>query len=306
MNISNQTKVDNSVTTTGTMIAMFTPPLVRTVIPKVCHKCVGNMVTTNRTLSQPEIDTLELAADKALKISGLEAQGIRLNKVNKHSPLPADEAKIIEEIDKMNVSEAVKEQLKIGRSNTYSAIQGVNANFTPSTRTITYNKKKFALSAFHEMGHAQNYTQSKIGKALQKTSMFLMSYGRNNKIAAAIAVASAIAPSKIEQNLKPDTKESRIAGKLRDYAPLLVTLPFMPTVIEEGMASIKGQKLAKNLLSPDLAKKVGKVNTLGFITYAIRPLAWAVGTYLGLKAKDNLAKYNVNEKLKSNHLNYEP
>ena len=70
---------------------------------------------------------------------------------------------------------------------------------------------------------------------------------------------------------------------------------FAPAVIEEAMATQKGNKLAKKLLSPELFKKVKHVNNLGFITYLMAPIAIGVGTFLGVKAKDKIIANSLNK-----------
>lgn len=65
---------------------------------------------------------------------------------------------------------------------------------------------------------------------------------------------------------------------------------FIPTLLEEGLASIKGNNFAKKVLSPELAKKVSKTNALGFSTYLGLATLSSLGIYLGTKVKDAIAK----------------
>ncbi|OGI02230.1 MAG: hypothetical protein A2Y25_04780 [Candidatus Melainabacteria bacterium GWF2_37_15] len=56
------------------------------------------------------------------------------------------------------------------------------------------------------------------------------------------------------------------------------------------MASIKGVKFAKKVLDPNLMQKLSKSNKLGLLTYITLATVASVGTALGVKIKDAIAK----------------
>ena len=58
-------------------------------------------------------------------------------------------------------------------------------------------------------------------------------------------------------------------------------MALLPKVAEEGFATLRGNKFAKQLLSPELFKKVVKTNALGFSTYVIAAVLAGVGVYAG-------------------------
>ena len=45
----------------------------------------------------------------------------------------------------------------------------------------------------------------------------------------------------------------------------------------------------KNYLSPDLTKKITKLNVCGLLSYAIIALSSALGIYLAKKVRDNIS-----------------
>lgn len=290
MAVSNQQ--DTSLAT-GTLIGLMTPSVVRKAAPYVNKRLMKNLISANRNCTLEEIDAFDKAAETALKENKLDTFGVTLNKVNKFSELSEKDIKAFKEIDKLPLSKEAKFNRKLLVSPTYQAMNGLNANFSFLDKKITYNKELMPATVFHEMGHAKNYTQSFIGKSLQRLSLFTQSYGRNVKAASLISFLTILAPSASEQKDKPMTNTDKTIAAFRKYGALLTMLPFLPTAIEEGMASHKGENMAKKYLSSDLLKRVKKSNRNGFLTYILTPVLWGIGTALGVKAKDNIIKAEI-------------
>ena len=61
---------------------------------------------------------------------------------------------------------------------------------------------------------------------------------------------------------------------------VLTFATFLPIIIEEGVATLKGNKYAKRFLSPELAKKISHSST---------------GAYLGTKVKDSIASRKTSQ-----------
>ena len=149
-----------------------------------------------------------------------------------------------------------------------------------ATKNIVMPEKGMELLSFHESGHAMNANLSKAGKFLQKCRPIgLLVY----PIAMIALLKNKKAPEEEPKNVldKATTFVKDNAGKLSFAA-------YLPLLIEEGLASAKGQKYAKKFLSPDLAKKVLKNNVLGFSTYFIVATLTALGTCLGTKVRDTV------------------
>lgn len=288
----------------GTLIGLMVPSTINKSTPYMNRKFVNKLIAANRNCTKEEIDTFERTADEALKLSGTDKHGVTLNKVNQFTPPTKEEIEFFNKIDKLPLSPKEKLQQKILKSPDYAAKMGMNAFFSPKRKSVTYNKNYMPAAVYHEIGHAKNHFQSKIGKTLQRMSMFMQSYGRAGKTASVISFLTILAPSKTEQSMHPMTEDDKKLAAVRKYGPALAALPYMPTLIEEGMASYKGEKLAKQLLSPELLKRARKSNVYGFMTYLLTPAIWGVGTYLGVKAKDVIVKNDENiKKIKNNLAN---
>lgn len=271
----------------GTIAGLATPSIVKSKIaPHINNRLFRNLYNTNK-LTKQEIDVLDKATDKAFDISGLAKHGVKLAKVNEQTPFTKPEQIILDTIDKTTSNENLREFKKSEAVFKYSAIKGYNSAFLPTTNEIMYNKEKMPLTAFHEMGHAMNKYQTKISKFLQESCR------KNKKLAGFISLVAILAPSKSQQSLHPMSDEDKVIGKFRDNAGLLAAATYLPTIIEESSASYKGQKLAKKVLSPELAKKVRKCNAFGLSTYILSAVAMGVGTELGVRLKDAVIKNGI-------------
>lgn len=130
-----------------------------------------------------------------------------------------------------------------------------------------------------------NANLSKIGKILQKNRALAM-------LSLPIALI-ALLKTKKAPNEEPKNKLDKITTFIKNNAGKLTFATFLPTIAEEGLATIKGNKLAKQLLDPELAKKVAKTNALGLSSYILLATLSAIGIHLGVKVKDAIAKPKI-------------
>ena len=95
---------------------------------------------------------------------------------------------------------------------------------------------------------------------------------------------------------KEEGKELNGAQKthnfVRNNAGKLAFVASLPMLIEEGMATIKGQKYANKLLKPELAKRVLKGNAIAYMSYLATAVFGALAAATAVKVKDK-----VNNKL---------
>lgn len=69
----------------------------------------------------------------------------------------------------------------------------------------------------------------------------------------------------------------------------------LPILLEEGMATYKGQKLADKLLTNDMAKIVSKGTKVAYLTYIIGALSIATTSFATVKIKDYLVAKKENK-----------
>lgn len=65
-----------------------------------------------------------------------------------------------------------------------------------------------------------------------------------------------------------------------------------PMLLEEGKATLNGNKWAKELLSPDNFKKVAKSNRYGYISYLATAASFALMAFVAKGVKDKFTNKN--------------
>lgn len=76
---------------------------------------------------------------------------------------------------------------------------------------------------------------------------------------------------------------------IKENVGKLVAFAFVPTIVEETMASVKGQKLAKTVLSKDLMKNVSKQHMLGLASYVGVAAISGLSAFAANKVRDRIA-----------------
>lgn len=157
--------------------------------------------------------------------------------------------------------------------------KGDNACYFTSIKKISLNPEKRGLSAFHEMGHALNNTEKGIGKNLQnmrkasKAIPFVLAYG-------------------LLTNKKDNPKyfDEKIENFIKNNCGLIMFTCMVPTLLEEGLASIKGAKLAKPELSKNMYEKLCKSYTRAWGTYATAAAAIGICGAFAVYIRDKIVE----------------
>ena len=246
---------------------------------------INKMGKLSNTLSADEFTQVEKAVVDTIKNSGLEAKGVSIIKATAEN---ADEiTKIMEkEIDKgvlKFLPKKIKESI-VGEF-TSQMLAGKNACYTFASKKIIMPEKELGLALFHEAGHAMNANLSRFGKILQKC--------RPMTILALPISMIALLKTKKAPGEEPKNGLDKATTFVKNNAGKLTFAAFVPLILEEGLATLKGNRFAKQLLSPDLAKKVAKTNALGFSTYLLMATLSGLGIFLGTKVKDSIASKNL-------------
>lgn len=150
--------------------------------------------------------------------------------------------------------------------------KGLNAFYSPDTKSICLNLNKASISAFHEAGHALNNLQSIVGNCLQKFRG--VGYG----IAGLMGTVALFSRPKAKEN------DNGLRDFVQNNCGKIAFAALLPTVAEEAMASHKGIKLARagglgEAAIKNLKKFYGKA-LMSYIGYAV-----ATGLSVGLANK---------------------
>lgn len=253
--------------------------MVRFSLNNIPPKVVKEIQKIDSSLSSDEFLQVEKAIADTVKKSGLGDKGvsiIRATAANK------DEIREImtKEFDgglKKIIPKKLKEFYKKGFLSQIDS--GSNACYTSIGKKIITPEKKLSLALFTQVGHAANANLSKFGGVLQKYCHPIIS------LALPIALI-ALLKTKKSPDEKPKNGFDKATTFIKDNAGKLTFATFLPLLAEEGRATLKGNKFAKQFLNADLARKVAKTNALGFSTYLGLATFYALGIYLGNKIKD--------------------
>lgn len=162
-------------------------------------------------------------------------------------------------------------------------INGANACFMDKKNKVLINLDKMGTSAFHEIGHAINYNNSKFWKMMQKTRVPML-------LLPSAFLTIGMAKRKKAEGEEPKNTFDKATDFIKNNAGKLSTLAFVPVIAEETMATLRGNKMAKKLCSPELYKTVVKSSALGGLTYVAAAVLTGLGTFAGIKVKDSIAK----------------
>jgi hypothetical protein len=172
-------------------------------------------------------------------------------------------------------------------SNQYELMKnGLNAFFIPKMNKIYINKENASIFAFHEMGHAINKHSKNIGAFLQEIRTPF------NKLAGVALLVS------IVKHKKQPEEQTGIIDRgtsfIKNNCGKLAFIGMLPTVLEEGLASINGQKLAKNILSENGLRRLNKMHVKAWLSYVGLAIGTTLGTVLASKASDKIHEENKN------------
>lgn len=153
---------------------------------------------------------------------------------------------------------------------------GQNAYYQPSTKNIVINTDKISIAGFHEAGHALNDLKGKVGKLLSKMRW-------PGRVAAGLMGYVALF-----QRTKPKEAPRDGMDVVKDNCGKIAFACMLPTVLEEGMASYKGVKLARKTgLAEPLIKNMKKLYGKALLTY----IGQAVATGLAIGTASKIMDY---------------
>ena len=252
--------------------AQMVPMVSLTALP-----AINKMSKLSTGLAKDEIEIVNKVAEQIVDNTGLRKKGLEIIDYGGSSAVASGfSEKLMELVNPL-----------IGTAN------GKNAFFTDKPlkamgeiifdkNKVVINKEKLSLAVFHELGHAFNNNLSKGWKIVQKMRM------PGIMIASGLALFSAFSKKSKPEEGKELTKFQKVKNSVRDKSGLLAFTALVPMLLEEGMASIRGCKWAKQLLSPELAKKVKSTNLVAYTSYLATVAGLSLAAFAATKIKDKL------------------
>lgn len=157
---------------------------------------------------------------------------------------------------------------------------GRNAGYNPILNTILIPYKKLQGAIFHEMGHAMNKNFNPTLKALQYLRPIL-TYS-----ILAIGTIGICTSSKQPPEDGELSKKDKFKNFMHNNAGKLAFAVSTPILLEEFIATVKGNKLAAKVMPENLVKVVKKTNMYGGLCYLTSAAVGAIGISAGVKLKD--------------------
>ena len=272
--------------TVGITAGAFTYKKVPDLLQKVLDQyidwaCEGLKISKDNELLQVKNAVLD-----SFEKSGLKAKGFNLHNINTADKIFSVNDDMVKRADKIASDriKAIKEWLPEKLTNKIKSLslkyfkrdpfevknnfagdlavvwQGKNAVCDPVLKDIATNMDKTPAVTFHEMGHALNSTK-KLGKILQSVRWPMQMVG------VPLILATALLKRKKADGEKPKGFFDKTTTFIKNNAGKLSFAAFLPTLMEEGLADIRGLKLAKQAgLSSDFLKRMSVSNLKGWGT----------------------------------------
>lgn len=287
---------------TGAVIYKKLPKLIKKAMKPYKNRCMEALTSSS---SPQEIETVKNAVQKAFVQTGLKEKGFNIHNINSKDRVFTVSKEMSDKLDKIverkfgGIKKVLPEKLtnKLGlnkpsgagqkalRNSLEIALDGKNAFCAAGTKDIAVNLEKIPLTTFHEMGHGLNSLQ-KSGRMLVKSRLPLQYIG------VPIILTAALLKGKKPEGEKPQGSFDKSTTFIKDHVGRLTLAAWVPTLLEEGLASIKGVKMAKEAgLSQDLLKKLKIGSVKAWSTYMLGALATAATVRLAVEVKDRIAEF---------------
>ena len=121
-----------------------------------------------------------------------------------------------------------------------------------------------------------------------------MHYGQNvSKAMIPAILITGLLKSKKEDGEQPKGIMDKTTTFIKNNCGKLVFAAMLPTIAEEGLASLNGAKLAKKVLDSNMLKKVNKTNAIAWGSYISLATVMGLGARLGVMVRDKIAQPEV-------------
>lgn len=253
-------------------------------------------------LDAPTVKKIKHATGKALAKSGLPQKGVSILSVSFDGDNSIAEKFLDDGIEKLTsykikskllnkfAPEKAADYLKDFKSDyiedaLLDVKSGYNAFFDPQSNKIFMSNTGLSLVSFHEMGHAISENMTKFSKSIAHMSSL-------SAVVPAILLISLLTPKKANDKTSKENegKIAKTAHFIKRNAGKLTFAAFLPQLYDEALASLRGNKMAKEALkgTPELYKKVLKSNAIGFSTYLCVAVTSGLAAAAGVKVKDKI------------------
>ena len=248
--------------------------------------------------TEEELKEVREAAYKAFDKTGLKDKGIEILNITEETKADVlaqirSEAKA--DLAKRTILQKLGLYIQAGMSKLLNPVgteKLVNvladcetAGYFPTIKKIIVNMNSAPDLSFHEMGHALTDKYGNFFSKLNIKSRFYVL-----ALAPVFLLTSLIKAPKKNKDEKPESIVDKTTTFIKNNCGKLVAASFIPILIDEGLASIKGQKLAKEVISSkDILNGLKNTHLKAYSTYLF--VAGAAGglSALAVHLRDKLS-----------------
>lgn len=170
-------------------------------------------------------------------------------------------------------------------------LNGTNAYYWVKRGSVVVDMEKKPTYLFHEFGHAIDYSNELLAKSMTK-------FWRNNYfkklLFPSVILTALLTNPKSKEELEHASTGEKFVQSVKKNSGLILAAYLVPSTLEECLANINGQKLAKEFVPKSHMPKITKTNLNSAIGYILYPLFVGGGMYLANKLRDKIAEGKLN------------
>ena len=164
---------------------------------------------------------------------------------------------------------------------------GKNACFASDVQKVLVNKDKMGFSTFHEIGHGITWKSGGL-------KAFNAGFGNGlGLIGIPLILAIGLLKNKKKEGENTKGFWDKTTTFIKNNCGIIAGACLIPTIIDEGLASKNGAKLAKNVLDKNLYKKLTKIQGIAFSSYISSMLILTGMTALAVGLRDKIVENKI-------------
>ena len=166
-------------------------------------------------------------------------------------------------------------------------VEGSNAYYWVKNRSVVINMEKKPVYLFHEFGHAIDYSMEGISKSM---STIWRNPSLRRGLFGGVVITSLLTNQKSKEDLEKAKFGEKFVQFIKRNGALIVGAFLVPSTLEEIMANLNGQKLAKEFVPKAHMPRVTKSHMNSAIGYILYPIIMGGSVYLANKLRDKIVQ----------------
>ncbi len=170
-------------------------------------------------------------------------------------------------------------------------LDGSNAYYWVKKGAVVINMDKKPVYLFHEFGHAIDYS---INGVKQSMSSIWRNPTLKKLLFGSVLLTSLLTNPKSKEDLENASNGEKFIQSVKKNSGLIVGAFLVPSTLEEIIANLNGQKLAKEFVPKAHMPRVTRSHIHSAVGYLLYPIFVGGGMYLANKVRDKIAEGKLN------------